>query len=195
MKYQAGSDFTGGGKFVEEPGQYHMVIEDIAHPARNHKGERIEGGLFNVSLKVLAGSVEGQEDKEFNTTFFQPKADSKDGGDFARKKIDRFLLASNLLRDGDQGKTVDIDLDAAKHCQICLKLERKTNSKDKTKTYLDIEGAHIYHVDDVEVKNWEKRREALAVIPPKFRRVGGKPADQAQEPTVKPVNESSFEEI
>lgn len=190
MKYQTGNDFTGGGKFLEEPGQYHMVIEDIAHPARNHRGERIEGGLFNVTMKVLAGSVEGQEDKEFSTTFFQPKADSKDGGEFARKKIDRFLLSANLIQEGDQGKQLDIDLESAKHVQLFVKLERKESKTGKA--FLDIAGASIYHVDDPDAKNWEKKQEALAIIPGKLRRVGGKPADQPEEPKVTPVDDSAF---
>lgn len=183
MRYRTGSDFETGSKFLSEPGCYHFVVASVRDPAATKDGAPIVGGLFSVSLSVLAGGDGKQKDKMLELTFFEPKMDSKDGGAFSRKKIDRFLLSTNLITQDAKESDVELDLGQCVGRQLCMKLEeRKYNDRDgKERKALDIHFADIFHVDDPDCATWEKDSKSLAMIPKKYRIL---PANKVAEPDI-----------
>lgn len=190
--YETGDDFDSGSKFLEQPGEYHMVVEAMEEKPRKQDGELIANAWYAAKLKVLAGSSPGQEDKEHRVVFFKPNPDSKDGGDFARKKSDRFLLAVGLITPEDRGKKVSLDLQHAVMRQLLIKLDGRKD--DRGRNQLDISFANIFHVDDPEAASYPRDGAAIALIPQELRRIGGKPA-KAQEPKVNAAPKADFSSI
>ena len=177
--WNTGEDFSGGGSFLEAAGKYHMVVTEVNYPAVDLQGGLMENGLFNVTLSVLAGSVPGMKDKTIRLTFFRPNLSGKDGGKFARKKVDRFLLAVGLVNPGEEGQRKSFDITQAAFRQLLIELERKeTEHTDKktgkktTKEVTDIKFANIFHVDDPDASDYPRDMESMNLIPSTLRRIG-----------------------
>lgn len=165
FKWDTGEDFSSGSTYLSEPGLYHLVVTGVDESPRKANGELIHNAAFSVTCSVVAGSVSGQEDKTVSLTFFAPNLSGKDQGKFARKKIDRFLLAVNLLRKDQAGaKGVEIDLQKAQGQQFLAKLE-----KDDQDKYMQIAFADIFHVDDPDAAGFPKQAEAIGLIDPANR--------------------------
>lgn len=170
MKHRTGGDFNTGG-FLNEPGTYHLCITDATEKPENKNGSLIDNAAFRVACEVMAGTVSGQENKSVDILFFHPKPTDKNEGAFARKKIDRFLLAVNLVSDEDKDKDLDVDIAKCVGRQFVAKLEHE----DENAKFLRVAFADIYHVDDPAVKSIPKNADALKLIPSAMRKIGSQP--------------------
>jgi hypothetical protein len=173
MKHRTGKDFKGGGKYLAEPGTYHMAILDVTETPTKRDGTLINNAAFRATMSVLSGTVTGQEEKIYEATWFDPRQDAKDGGAFDTKKIDRFLLATGLIHEADKESEMDINLAKAAGRQVLIRLEKRT-SKDG-KEYLQLQGADIFHIDDPDCKSCPKKESALSLIPASLRKIGNQP--------------------
>ncbi len=168
-KRQVGGDLSGSA-FAKEPGTYHMIIQGVDDLPTKKDGTPIDNADFRVNFAILAGTVDGQQDKTGELTFFHPKATEKNGGAFTIKKADRMLLAVCMISDEDKGAEVDIDYQDMVGRQFIAKLELSQDEK-----YLQLSYADVYHVDDPAVAAIPKNQEALKLIEPQFRRIGNRP--------------------
>lgn len=160
-----------GGSFLDQPGTYHFSVTAIdEHPSGND-GKLIDG--FRVSCAVLAGTTNGQEKKEVDITFFNPKLTDKNNGEFAKKKQARFALAVCLL-DGPRkgGERVSIDLQQAIGRQFIATMEeRKYAKRDGSEgKSIDLHFADLWHVDDPEAAAYPKNEAALKLLPASLRK-------------------------
>jgi hypothetical protein len=165
--YEAGGDLSTGGQWLSEPGWYHVLVTEIQDPATDAKGVPISNAAFKAVCEVLAGTVDGQRGKSCDICFFNPKPQDKNEGAFAKKKIDRFLLATNHASEQElstKGFRPNPDLQQMVGRQLVLQLEREGEKK-----YLSLAFADLYHVDDPAVKAYPKCAESLTMIQPKHR--------------------------
>lgn len=184
--FDAPEDVGGSGKFLNEPGTYHLVVMKV-HEGQMANGKPISG--FCVSMSVLAGTVEGQNEKELDLTFFNGKLDSKDKGEFARKKQAAFLIATGLMTPTQLGQRgLHIDLAKAEGRQVVATLEHD-NREGAEKKFLQLAFANIYHPDDPRAKEFPKNAEALNLVPADQRKnaeffapLFKKPANSATAP-------------
>lgn len=167
MRHQTGNDFATGG-FLQEPGTYHFCVIDCTEEVIDAKGSIVDNAAFRASLEVLAGTSPGQEKKTCDMLFFHPKPSDKNEGAFARKKIDRFLLAVGLIEENAKGQGVDIDMTTAIGRQFVAKMEQD----EKNPKYLRLSFADIFHVDDEAVKAIPKCEAMLRQIPARLRKIG-----------------------
>lgn len=195
MKWNSGSDFSTGG-FLREPGGYHFIVSNIEENPTKKGGQLIDNAAFRVTCEVQASTVPGTENKTAELLFFFPKPGGKNDGAFARKKIDRFFLAVNLMSEEDAGKEgLDIDLQKAMGRQFKCNLELRDGDGDKK--YLDIAFTDIFHVDDPAAKAIPANPEMLALIAPSLRRIGSQPAKKDQkkeEPKKNPAEQKKAAE-
>ena len=183
MKHRTGKDFKGGGKFLAEPGTYHMVILEMTETPTKRDGTLIQNAAFRATMSVLAGTVEGQDEKIYEATWFHPNSGSKDGGAFDTKKIDRFLLSTGLIEDGDKEADVELDLSKAIGRQVIIRLEKRDEK------YLQMQGADIFHVDDPDAKSCPKKESALKLMPENHRKIG------AKAPPRPPAKQQNLDEL
>lgn len=186
MKHKAGADVSTGGTFLKEPGTYHFCVTDAEENPTNKKtGALVDNGAFRIDLEVLDGTVSGQEHKTCDMLFFHPKPSDKNEGAFARKKIDRCLLALNLMTDAQLGTDVDVDMKMAVGRQFIAKMELDNDGK-----FLQLAFSDIYHVDDPAVKTIPKNESALKLIPASMRKIGEQPKSPSK-PTANGQSKSS----
>ena len=120
-------------------------------------------------LSVLAGTVEGQEEKEFHLHLFDPDLSKSDSSqEWATKKQTAYAIAINQVDPSKLGEAVSVDFDGAEGQQIIINL---ANGEDKDgKSRLELNYANIYHVDDPRAAAFPKDKEALALLPKEFRK-------------------------
>jgi hypothetical protein len=169
FQHQAGEDFSSGS-FLQEPGTYHLCVTEVQENPTNKGGSLIPNAAFRINCEVLAGTVGGQESKTTDLLFFHPKPGDKNGGAFARKKIDRFLLAVGLMDENAKGKNLDINLQQAIGRHFVVKLEMDDDNK-----FLQIAYSDIFHPDDPSVARIPKSEMAMG-MPGSWRKIGAKPA-------------------
>lgn len=186
FRHHAGDDFSGSS-FLETPGVYHLVIKDVNDRPTKKGGQLIDNAAFRVDCEVLAGTTEGQEEKSIGITYFYPKSTSKDGGDFATKKIDRFFLAVGVIQEGDQGQDVNIELNDIIGRQFIAKLDYGQDGKHLEVSYTD-----TWHVDDKAASAFPKEPEALKLLPASQRLVGSRNGQQQpSQPAPQPAASES----
>jgi hypothetical protein len=150
----------GGGdeSRLEAEGVFHFYVEDIKVGEMMYKDTAIEG--FSVKLKVLEGE---HKDKELGLTFYNDASTEK-GTEMARKKINAFFVAANVLSldKCKPGESVTIDEQSARSQQLIA--EVRLGEEKNGKRYLGLHFANIYHVDDPRVAKVPKNVEALKVL-------------------------------
>jgi len=160
-----------GGSFLDQPGTYHFSVTALDEQPSGNDGKLIDG--FRVSCAVLAGTTNGQEKKEVDITFFNPKLSDKNNGEFAKKKQARFVLAVGLL-DGPRkgGERVTIDLQQAIGRQFLATMEERTFTKrdGSQGKSIDLHFADLWHVDDPEAAAYPKNDAALKLLPASLRK-------------------------
>ena len=177
FSFDAPETVSGGGGFLNEPGTFHMVINNLVE-GEGPKGTPIDG--ITVTFEVLAGTAQGQENKIKQDSLFKPSLqdlarEEKDGtACMARKKLAAFFIATNLLDPANLGKPVEINTSEAIARQLIVKygwkMEKDGNDKYTVQTdKLEISYSDIFHVDDPQVKDIPKNAEALALIPKEHR--------------------------
>lgn len=158
---------SGESVYLDQPGTYHCVITSIME-GQGPKGGSIDG--FTVGLAVLAGTTEGQKDKNTNLCLFAPDASKGEKSqEWARKKQTAFAIAAGLIDLAKLGGKVNIELQDAVGRQIIVGLEH-----DEAGKYLQLAWANIYHIDDPRAAEFPKDAEAIAMATMEMQR---KPSD------------------
>ena len=173
FKHTTSGDISTGGSWLAEPGTYHLCITHVEENPTKKDGTLIPNAAFRVDLEALAGTVEGQKGKTIDLILFYPKSDSKDGGAFAKKKIERLFLSTCLATQEQlttPGVELDIDIADMKGRQIVAKFEEEET--DRGKKMLQLAFADIFHVDDPAVAGIPKDAGFLKLIPAALRWVG-----------------------
>lgn len=156
--------FDTGGSFLTEPGTYHFSVLNVDEQPQSRGGQLIDG--FRVDMDVVAGS---QSKKQVEVVFFNPKLTDKNGGEMAKKKQARFVIATGLLQAAKPGERVTVDLQQAKGRQLVATMSKR-KSQDGDKEYIDLNFADIWHVDDPAAPNCERNQDALKLLPKSLRR-------------------------
>lgn len=167
FEFDTSEDVGGGdGNFLTEPGTYHCSITGVAE-GEGPSGKPIDG--VTIRLSVLAGTVEGQQDKEFNLCLFAPDLSaSEKSQEWAKRKLTALAVATGLLSPDKLGQRFSADIRKAEGRQIILTLEE--DNRDQERKYLQLSFANIYHVDDPRAAKFPKNSEALKLIPKELRK-------------------------
>lgn len=170
VEWDTGDDFSSGNTFLDQDGWYHLVVAAATDRPTKNDGTLIDNAMFRVDCTVAAGTSPGCKDKTVDLVFFYPRPDAKNAGAFARKKVDRALIALNVIDPEDRAKKITIDPRQMEGQQFIAKLVKEEGQK-----FLSLSFADIYHVDDPEVAGQPKNEQMLKLIPAEHRRVGNRP--------------------
>jgi hypothetical protein len=164
-----------------EPGIYHLAVSAVDTAPVSKGGEALDG--IKVSFQVLAGTVEGMEGREFQSIFFYPNANAKDGGKFASKRLAMLGLATEVIDRSQLGKSVDPNWEdmAARHF-IAEVEHRESNGK----TFPDIKGLHIWHVNHPDAAKYRTDAEVMAEMPMTWKPEGAATAPAASTKAASP---------
>lgn len=180
FSFDAPETTTGEGGGINEPGTYHVVINDVRE-GETSQGKPIDG--LTIMVEVLAGTVNGQANKTRSEALFTPsmkdierETQSGEPG-MARKKLAALFIATNIMDPNQLGKSVSVDTAkmVGQQCVITFahQMERDGEGKYTIATkYIQISYSDIFHVDDPAVKDVPKNPEALALIGKEHRHVG-----------------------
>ena len=152
--------------FLDKPGWYHFLVNLVDEQPTKKDGGALDG--IRLEMTVQGGTEASQEKRTFDPVLFNPSENHKDGGEFATRVHLRLADACNFPLPGP-GEDVEIDWSKARGNQIvaCIKLSKGNDNKER----LEIDGAHIYHVDDPEVAAIPKNEKMLGLLPAAKRRV------------------------
>jgi hypothetical protein len=195
MEFDAPEELGGSGNYLSEAGTYHLAINHVWE-GTGPKGGVIQG--FSVGLQVLAGTVEDQEKKELNLTFFNPNLNHSEVAQRIRRQQQAaFLIASGLMAPADLGKRVSIDLNKAIGQQVIATFE-----ENEYNGILRLRFSDIFHVDDPRAKNFPKDLDSIAMLPTEKRKgesyfaplkAGKKTA--AEQPVASSMTQSDLDEL
>lgn len=193
-KHKGGGDLSTGGKFLREPGTYHVMVTSIDDRPCTRDGRPIDNAEFRVNLEVLDGTTPEQTGQITDIMFFCPKLGGKDDGKFARKKIDRFFVAASAMTEDQVLKEESVDIDFA---EMDGRQFFATFQMDKENKHLELAFTEMYHIDDPKMATVPRDEAALKIIPPSLRRIGEQPRQKTtQQATPKPpVGDSEFGDI
>ena len=162
-----------GGKFVDKPGTYHMLVTAVDENPATKDGNPIDA--LKVSLSVLDGTHADQKDRSFDLTLWNPKPE--DTTDMSKKKQTRFCLATCLIGAHKPGEKTTVEPTDAVGRQLVAKLSFKQKKNEATGKWedsdrVDLHYSDIWHVDDQEVaKNKVPlNKEALTLIASQLRK-------------------------
>lgn len=162
-------------QYLDAPGRYLFLVNDIDEEPTKHNGEvqdaikldmTVEGGECDKGVS----SIDIQMKRSFSPLLFNPKESHRDGGEFAAKVHLRLADACGILPKAAPGEEIEIDWSKARGRVIVafVKWSREKEGQDRR---LEIDGAHIYHVDDNEVAHVPKNNKVLGLLPPALRRI------------------------
>jgi hypothetical protein len=184
--FDAPATADAGGSFLSTPGWYHFLIIEMNDSPKKGDGGLLDG--FKVTANVLDGSPRSDDgkqcsevDKHCGIMFFSPSMSARDGGEFARKKIARFFLATNLMKSDQLGNKIDVNLQDAIGEQFVAKIDITEDGR-----YCELSFAEIYHIDDAKVRDIPKSTDEIAHIPPENRLTNGKAAAPKRKAKAKP---------
>lgn len=160
-------------QFMDKPGWSHFLVNEIDEQPTKQGGESLDG--IKLDLTCVGGADETQVKKAFMPLLFNPSESHRDGGEFATKVHLRLADACCLLGNTAAGEEVDIDWSKARGRQI-IALLKLGKANDAGERRLEIDGAHIYHVDDPEVSHVPKNNATLTLLPAGLRRAAPKAA-------------------
>jgi hypothetical protein len=186
-----------GGKYLSEPGTYHLVIEQV-NEGTGPNGKAIDG--FSLECRVMAGTVAEQEGRGTTLTFWQPNLTGSEESQKATKRQNAALfVACNQVDPTQLGKRASIDIGKLQGEHMIVTLERRMDKDELTGKYtvpskfLRINYASIYHVDDPDAAGFPKDAEALTTIDRAKRRPAEWFAFKSKKsaPAPKPKQETS----
>lgn len=157
--------FDTGGSFLQEAGTYHLAVLSVDEQPTSKDGSKMLDG-FRVDVEVLGGP---HAKKQAELMFFRPKLTDKNGGEMAKKKQGRFVVATGVVAEAKPGEKVTVDLAKAVGRQLIATFAKRPN-QDGTKEFLDLNFADIWHVDDPSAPSCEKNQQALGLLPKGLRR-------------------------
>lgn len=146
--------------FLEKPGWYHFIATDVNDAPTSQKGDVVDA--LKVSCQVLAGTEASQKKREFSPWLNNPNPAHKDGGAFCNRVHLRLARALGILPQAKPGEAVEIVWANGQGRQFVAKVVTRTNQDGREG--LQIDGAHIYHVSDDEVKDVPKDAAALKAM-------------------------------
>jgi hypothetical protein len=165
LSFQAPEDISGNaGNRLSEPGTYHLIVTNIRE-GEGPNGKPCDG--FTVEADVLAGTGKDCHGKSVKETLFMPNMKgTEDAQEMSLRKISAFCIATGVMTPDQLGKHVDLDVTKAVGKQLVAQFEQQMAKDDKGKytvptKYIQIAYANIYHVDDPDVKDIPKEKEAL----------------------------------
>lgn len=158
-------------QFIDQPGWYHLLVNNINEEPQKNNGEVMDA--IRVETVCQAGTNPEQAKKSFSPLLFNPSEGDSDGGEFKSKIHLRLADALCLLPPASAGEEVEIDWQKAKGRQfIALAKWGKERNGEK---FMEIDGAHIYHVDDPDVAKVPKNMQAVNLMPASMRRISTDP--------------------
>jgi hypothetical protein len=150
---------------LDAEGEFHGYVKDVRSDMDRYKDTAIEG--YSVILQVLEGEQAG---KSIGVCLRDGQPTHKDGGEFCAKVQSAFCVATNVLTPAQlDGGQVSYDEQNALNHQLCFKIKKGKPQSDG-KQYLDLDGLHIFHVDDPRCAEYKKNAAAIQQIPPTFRK-------------------------
>lgn len=163
--------------FVEKPGWFHVAVNDF-DPEPTKKGDGSMLDSIKLDLGVLDGTEPSQKKRQFTAYFNNPNMSHRDGGAFCWSVQVRLAMCLGgiygRLNDGREvpiekipaGTEFDIvwvrkdaagnEVDSPRGRQIVVKLVAR-----KEREGFEIDGKHIYHPADPEVKDVPKDAASL----------------------------------
>lgn len=172
FEFDAPEKLDPDSNFLTEPGTYHFAVLRVDEQPTNKDGRPIDG--FRVHCCALDGTSPGQQKKEIELMFFAPKMSDKNNGEFAKRKIARFAIATGIMPEATPGQRVTIDLQQAAGRQFAAEVEHGTTQDGEKTKFLQLAWANVWHVDDPAVAKVPKDKAALALLPAALRK---KPED------------------
>lgn len=163
-----------------EPGIYHLAVSTVDSAPVSKNGDAIDG--IKVGFQVLAGTVAGMEGREFQVVFFYPNPAGKDGGKFATKRLTILGLATEVIDRSQLGQAVDPNWDDMLARHFVAEVEHRKSQTDESKTFPDLKGLHIWHVNHPDAASYPKDAETLEMMPMSWQ-----PEESPQEPPAAPV--------
>lgn len=155
---------SGSSSYLESNadnvGLYLMIVKEAHEDKRPTKNglENFDG--FSLECEVVGGPNEG---KNFNLLLGDPKRSHKDEGKSAAAKQAAFLIATDVIKPTDLGKSISYDPASAigSFFVIDLVLGKKS---DDGKQYLELNYSNVYHVDDPRAKKLKLNADQSARI-------------------------------
>lgn len=144
---------------------FHLAVMEVDEQPTAKDGKLLDG--FRVEVELLAGP---HAKKQAELMFFAPKLTDKNGGEMAKKKQARFVLATGVLSEAKAGEKVTVDLQKAKARQFIATLAKRDSQSDPNKKFIDLNFADIWHVDDPAAPQCERNQQALGLIPKTLRK-------------------------
>lgn len=161
--------------FLSKPGTYHFAVmnadENPTYRGGDKKGQMMDG--FEIEAAVQAGPEAGKSHRFFVRN---PNLAHKDQGVFCKALRGKWLEALALVDPSQRGKTVTIELVNASGQVMVMGRQfiatMEANKGQNDKSYLDLAGAKVWHVDDPNADKCERNQPALSpnLYPAKFRR-------------------------
>lgn len=164
------SDSIDRGGGIDKVGTYHLVVTKLDIQPAKRDGGMIDG--WKISVGVLDGTA---KDSSGNCLLLgttgdiilnNPQMTHSDGGDFARRVQDRFLVVTSLVKPEELGKEVSFDTDHAVGRQFIAKFDW---NEYKGKKSVKLSGMDFWHVDDPYVDDIPKSAEYLSQLHPSLR--------------------------
>jgi len=197
--------------FLDKPGWYHFAVVDINENPTSQKGELVDA--LKLQVQVLDGTEPSQKKREFNPWLNNPNPSHKDGGAFCARVHLRLARALGILPNAKPGEAVEIVWANGVGRQFVAKIGVRKG--DDGRENMQIDGAHIYHVSDDEVRDIPKDANALklmgVVAKPAAAAANGSgastngnghakaampsPAAPAQQPVAAAASASSFDDL
>lgn len=193
IEYETGDAMKpSSSQYLSNPGWYHLMVIEASDTPTNKDGTPINNAIFSLECAALTGTGGECRDKTVKLTFFHPRPDQKNGGAFARQKIDCTLVALGVVDPEDKEKKIVLDPSTWAGRQFIAHLENGEDSSGKVSKFLELHYTDIFHVDDPAVKEHPKDADALASIHPDLRRIGSRPSKAASPPkTPTPAQEAA----
>lgn len=165
-----------GGKYVNEPGIYHVCWTAVDENPAKRDGTPIDG--TQLSLEVLAGTNASQAGKSLDILLFNPRSTDKATlQDLAKRRKFAFAYSTCLVGQHEPGKKAVVDVQQAVGRQSVVKVARKQKEEngkyvDDPEGRIELSWADIYHVDDpwVERNSVPLSAEFIAMIPASLRK-------------------------
>lgn len=149
---------TSDGTRLEAEGYFHFSVKDVRPEQKPYSDDALDG--FSVILEVVEGEHAG---KTIGVSMRTGLETHKDKGEFCRKVQTAFGLATNQLTPDHLGKKVSYEETSCRNHQVVAKI-KLGKPTDSGKQYYDLDGRHIYHVDDPNVKDVPKNAAELAKL-------------------------------
>ena len=164
--FKASSDLGGESSAIKQPGTYHCQVTHAAD-GESTRGKPITG--VSAILSVLAGTVEGQVEKEFHLHLYDPDLQkSPSSQEWCQKKQTAYGVAINQIDPSKLGEEMNVDFgSAAEGQQLVITLEE---NEYQGNVKLEVSYANIFHVDDPRAAGFPKSSEALELLPAELRK-------------------------